>query len=82
MDVVVTPKAEKQYNRLPKNQQQKIKKRLLILEKSPLEGKKLGGELEETYSLRAWPYRILYLINRKKNKIFVVTIAHRQGAYK
>jgi addiction module RelE/StbE family toxin len=82
MEVIVTPKALKQYNHLPKTEQAKIKKKLLLLEKNAQEGKKLSGEYAELRSLRVWPYRIVYYIDNKGKKIFVVTIAHRQGVYK
>lgn len=82
MEVLVTPKALKQYNHLPKTEKTKIKKKLLLLEQNAQEGKKLSGEYNELRSLRAWPYRIVYFIDNKINKIYVVTIAHRQGVYK
>ncbi len=82
MQVVITPKALKQYKQLPNVDQSKIKKKLLILEQKPLEGKKLVGSLLGVRSLRAWPYRILYFIDEKEKKLFIVTIAHRHGVYK
>jgi len=82
MQVIITPKALKQYNHLPKTERIKIKKKLLYLEKNPLEGRKLTGKLPEIRSLRSWPYRILYYLNDDAHKIFIVTIAHRQGVYK
>jgi len=82
MRVVVTPKALRQYNHLPAPEQSKIKRKLLSLEQNPLEGKKLSGSLSEVRSLRAWPYRILYYIDGKAKKVFIVTIAHRQGVYR
>lgn len=82
MEVIVTPKALRQYKHLPKSEQAKIKKRLLILEQNPQEGKKLSGKLLGIRSLKVWPYRIIYLIEKKEKKIFVVTITHRQGVYK
>jgi mRNA-degrading endonuclease RelE of RelBE toxin-antitoxin system len=82
MEVIVTPKALKQYNHLPNTEQTKIKKKLLLLEQNAQEGKKLSGEYTELRSLRAWPYRIVYFIDNKVDKIYVVTIAHRQGVYK
>ncbi|MBM3205426.1 type II toxin-antitoxin system RelE/ParE family toxin [Candidatus Shapirobacteria bacterium] len=81
MQVIITPKALRQYQHLSKPDQSKIRKRLLILEKNPQEGKKLSGKLLGIRSLKAWPYRIIYLIDRKQKQIFVITIAHRQGAY-
>ncbi len=82
MQVIVTPKALKQFNHLPKTVRIKIKKKILTLEQNPHEGKKLSGEFEELRSLRTWPYRIIYYIDEKQSKIFITTIAHRQGVYK
>jgi len=82
MKVTLSKDAQKQYQRLPKPQQLKIRKKLIGLEQDSHTGKKLEGELKGVYSLRAWPYRILYEINGEKQTIEVHKIAHRQGAYK
>lgn len=79
MQVIITPEAQKQYKHLPKSEQNKIKRKLVLLEQDHLQGKKLSGKLSEIRSLKAWPYRILYII--KENKVVIVTIAHRQGVY-
>ena len=79
LQVIITPKARKQYKHLPSREQTKIKKKLIALGDDPYAGKKLAGALEKLRSLRAWPYRIIYYIDKKK--IFVVSIIHRQGAY-
>lgn len=78
--VYLTPQAQKDYKKLPTVEQKKIKKRLGLLEINHLSGKKLTGKLSEVYSLRAWPYRILYLI--QDNQAWITHIAHRQGVYK
>jgi mRNA-degrading endonuclease RelE of RelBE toxin-antitoxin system len=41
----------------------------------------LGGKLKGCYSLRAWPYRIIYQIIKKSLYVAVIRILHRQGAY-
>ncbi|MBI4973410.1 type II toxin-antitoxin system RelE/ParE family toxin [Candidatus Roizmanbacteria bacterium] len=82
MKIIITPEAIKQYGKLPKVEQKKIKRKITILEQDPKAGKKLSGNFSELRSLRVWPYRILYYINESQNTIYVVTIAHRQGAYK
>lgn len=80
MRIIITPKAQSHCKRLPKKEILKIQQRLSLLETNPYLGKKLEGRFVGTYSLRAWPYRILYIIEQKT--IFVVSILHRQGAYK
>ena len=82
MKIALSKDAEKQYKSLPKSQQMKILKKIMGLEQNQNAGKKLEGELKGFYSLRAWPYRILYEINKDKQLIEVHKIAHRQGAYK
>ena len=80
--MIVTRETRKQYRRLPAPEQKNIIRKLSVLELSPLEGKKLSGNMSELRSLRAWPYRILYFIDDARDSIFVVTITHRQGVYK
>lgn len=80
VNVFITPQAVKDYKKLSPVEQKKIKKRLALLESSPTSGKRLTGKLSGIYSLRAWPYRILYIIQSKE--VWVTHIAHRQGVYK
>lgn len=82
MDIILSKDASKQYKRLPKSEQTKIHKKLLVLQQNPCEGKKLTGELEGVRSLRVWPYRIIYEINKEKKTVEIHKIAHRQGVYK
>lgn len=80
MKLFITPQAEKQINKLTPKDRKKVDKKLKFLEKNPHSGKKLLGELNKLWSLKVWPYRIIYLIKRKQ--IWVVSVLHRQAAYK
>jgi len=80
MKLFLTPQAEKQLKRLPQSNRKKIYKKLSYLEENPNSGKKLLGELGSIWSLKVWPYRIIYLIRRRQ--VWVVSILHRQRAYK
>ena len=55
--------------------------KFLELAQNPDLGKKLEGELRDFYSLRVWPYRIIYQIIKNELIVFVVQIKHRQGVY-
>ncbi len=81
MKIALSEDAQKQCSRLPKAAQIKIYKKLEVLGKNPYSGKKLSGELADFWSLRVWPYRIIYEINKKADRIEVHKITHRQGAY-
>lgn len=81
MQVLLAKAAQKQYKKLPKPEQIKIRKKLEVLSQDPHAGKKLEGILEGRRSLRAWPYRIIYSINKSKKRVEVSEILHRQRVY-
>lgn len=80
MDLFLTKQAEKDFLTLPKSERKKAVRKLELLRKSPLTGKKLTGKLDGLRSLRFWPYRIIYHIER--NVVWVDHMIHRQGVYK
>lgn len=82
MRVALSKNAQKQYQRLPKTEQIKVRKKLTAILQNPQTGKKLEGELRGIRSLKVWPYRILYEINEKEKMVSIHKIIHRQGAYK
>lgn len=45
-------------------------------------GKPLKRELEGSYSARRGPYRILYNINDRANRIEILRVDHRADAYR
>lgn len=82
MDFYVTSKAEKEINKLPKSEQKKINKKFVFIVSNPFSAKLLSGDLEGFLCVRAWPYRIIYHINKAKKEIWIDSVLHRQGAYK
>ncbi len=80
--VFIANQAQKELLRLPSREQLKIKKRLRILESNSFTGKKFVGKLNGFYSLKVWPYRIIYLLKKGGQEVWVVHILHRQGVYK
>lgn len=80
--VVVVPTAQKSFNRLPKNIRDRIVTALRKLQETPRIGKPLKGEFAGKYSLRVWPYRIIYRVFEEQLLVEVIDIGHRQGVYK
>ncbi|MFC1647339.1 type II toxin-antitoxin system RelE/ParE family toxin [Patescibacteria group bacterium] len=80
MTLYLTKDADKSLKKIPSSEQKKVSRKLINLESSIEKGKKLEGELKNKYSLKTWPYRIIYLIS--KQKIIVLNILHRQEAYR
>ena len=80
--VKLEPKAEKHLDKIPKQFQDRIKLALVALQNDPFLGKKLFGKYKKLYSIRVWPYRIIYEIYKDMLLIVVVDVDHRQGVYK
>lgn len=80
MEIRYKPSAVKQIKKLPLTEKKKIVKKIELLSQDPYVGKALKGEFSSLYSLRAWPYRIVYSILKKK--IVIHTVSHRQSGYK
>jgi len=79
--IILSKKAAKEFAHLPQKDKKKIFKKLSFLKENPLLGKALMGKLKGPFSLQAWPYRIIYEV--QKSKVVVIhRIAHRQRSYK
>lgn len=77
-----TAESRKSFEKLrDRKLQSRITQALQKLSKNPLSGKKLQGRLKGTYSLRVWPYRILYELDKDKD-IIITDIRHRKDVYK
>ena len=77
----IKPSARKSLDKLPEDYRLKIRQALREIVADPFSGKKLSGKREGQYSIRVWPYRIIYIIKKKELIIFVIDIDHRQGVY-
>lgn len=80
--VNLEPKAEKQLNRLHGPDLKKVASALRSLAVDPWKGKKLGMDLVGCYAIRAWPYRIIYRIEKEIVTVTVVAIGHRKDVYR
>ncbi len=72
--IIIPKKVQKEIKKIGKKDQIKIIKTFLSLAKNPFLGKKLKGQYEDYFSLRVWPYRIIYAIKRKKLVVLIVNI--------
>ncbi len=80
--VIIQRPAEKELDALQASVYKRIVARLLALEENPRPTgvKKLQGQ--ESYRLRAGDYRILYTIDDKSKKVFIVAVGHRREVYR
>lgn len=79
--VIVPKKVQKEINKLDDKYRIKILSALVVLENNPYLGKRLEGKYKNEWSLRVWPYRIIYQIKNKQMIVLVVKVGHRQGIY-
>jgi len=74
--------AVKSISKLSSKDKHKVSIVLETLKTKPFSGKKLAGEFKDLYSIRAWPYRIIYTVIKKELVVLVVDVARRQGVYR
>jgi len=79
--VLFTRRAKKDFNKIPQKDQPRIERVISLLAYNSYVGKKLGGDLQNRYSIRAWPYRIIYWIKKKILVVEVLAIGHRKDIY-
>lgn len=78
----IKPQAEKALDKLPQNYRVRIAETFREIITNPFAGKKLSGKKKGQYSVRVWPYRIIYMIEKRQLVIIVVDVDHRGNVYK
>ena len=74
--------AKKRLLKLPINIHKRVIRALETIQKTPLVGVKLHGELGDYYKYRVGDYRVVYSFNSEESTVTVVKIEHRQGVYR
>lgn len=80
--VIVAPKANKELKKIALLYQEAISEAIEDLEDNPLSGKPLSRELTGRYSYKIGVYRIIYTVNWKDKKGFIMSAGHRSVVYK
>jgi len=79
--IYFSKKADKELGKLPQSAKKKVVRKIKVLQKQSPAAQKLTGKLKNLFSIRAWPYRIIYEVDKKGN-LNIISIIHRQQAYK
>jgi len=80
--LIIEEAAKKRFLKLPIKVHKRLIKALENIQKNPVAGIKLKGELEQYYKYRIGDYRIVYKFDPKESKVIIVKVEHRQGVYK
>ena len=70
-------KARKSLNNISKPYRSRIIAKLDEIVANPFFGKALSGNRKGQYSVRVWPYRIVYIVRKLELIIVVVEVDHR-----
>ncbi|MEK7218735.1 MAG: type II toxin-antitoxin system RelE/ParE family toxin, partial [Patescibacteria group bacterium] len=73
---------QKEAQQLTKKDRKRIAEAIRSLRSNPFQGKKLQGEHEGEWSIRVWPYRIIYTIEKAIVTVIVLRIGHRREVYR
>ncbi len=79
--VEIKPLARKKLDKAPESYRARIIEILGEIALDPFFGKKLSGDRKGQYSVRVWPYRIIYIIKKTELIVLVIDFGHRQGIY-
>ena len=80
--VVLVQSAQKEFNKAPRNIQEKVLLVFGALETNPYSGKPLRGEYAGVWTMRAWPFRVIYEIIEAALVVTVIRVRHRKDAYR
>lgn len=80
--IIVESAAERKFRKLPIKIHRRIIQALDVIQKNPISGEKLRGELKSYYKYRMGNYRIVYTFDKKESTVVIVKIEHRQGVYR
>lgn len=78
-EVEISRTAEKQLRKLPRDVQERIVRRMLLLAEDPFPqgAKKLTG-YDDVYRVRVGRYRILYSVSRRRLVIIILKVGQRK----
>lgn len=75
------PKAAQEIQALHGPIRERIRRAIEQLQEAPWRGKALVGRLKGLHSRRVGDYRIVYMIEEKSHKLFILHVGSRGGAY-
>jgi len=82
MEIIYSPESIKKLKKIPPSDLKKVKKKIDLIKANPICGKLLKGDFQGLYSIRAWPLRIIYSFDKKRQTVFIVTVDYRGSVYK
>ncbi len=79
--LAVTRRFKKSFEKLPRDVQERVYEKLVLLLENPYLGVRLRGELSGLYRLRVGNYRVIYAIDEEKKLVVLLDVGHRKRIY-
>jgi mRNA-degrading endonuclease RelE of RelBE toxin-antitoxin system len=76
-NIFVPKKVKKSLLRIPMPWRERISNVVELLQYDQFLGEKMVGKLEGKRKIRVWPYRIVYMTDKKAKVIVILEISHR-----
>ena len=80
--LIIRHQAEKELRRLGHDEQDRIGRKLLLLEDEPFPPGVIALQGREGYRIRIGNYRVLYELDEASKTITVTSIGHRRDVYR
>lgn len=75
------PKVRKKLQDIREKDRKRIVGAFDSIVNDPFFGKQLHGERVGQYSVRVWPHRIIYRVDKNRLLVIIIEFGHRQGIY-
>lgn len=79
--LAITSRFKRSFKRLPRDVQERVYEKLVLLLQNPYLGVRLGGELSGLFRLRIGNYRVIYAIDEEKKLVILLDVGHRRRIY-
>ncbi len=80
--VELTPRFDKEFSKLTKEIKARIAEKIDKLKENPHVYKKLHGKLKGLFSMRVGDYRIIFMLDERRRRVILLSVAHRKRVYK
>ena len=80
--IIILEHAQKEASKLPQKDQRRIAMAIASLATDPFRGKQLQGDFKGAWTIRVWPYRIMYRIEKRVVTVIVLRIGNRKDVYR
>ncbi len=80
-ELIIASQAQRELRKIRKLYRDTLLTTLKEIKEDPFLGKPLSEELVGSFSARVGVFRILYKVNKKDKKVYIISVGHRSKVY-